>query len=103
MQSVIGTPLFVNDLPNACTVVCSLYDMQAITMLYGHITCNSLLTGLPKSRISAIQSVLNAAARYIAHLPKFTHMSTYMTEVLHWLPIASRINYLATKGVVPTP
>src|SRR6218665_1918221 len=51
--------------------------------------CNSLLVGLPKSRLSAIQSVLNAAARLIARLPRFTHISTYMTEVLHWLPIAS--------------
>jgi len=35
--------------------------------------------------------VLNAAARIIACLPRFTHISTYMTEVLHWLPIASCI------------
>jgi len=44
--------------------------------------CNSLLMGLPKSRLSAIQSVLNAAARLIARLPRFTHISTYMTEII---------------------
>src|SRR6218665_25360 len=51
--------------------------------------------GLPKSLLSAIQSVLNAAARLIARLPRFTHISTnmYMTETLHWLPIASRIKF----------
>src|SRR6218665_1557565 len=55
--------------------------------------CNSLLMGLPKSHQSAIQSVLNASARLIAHLSRFTHISTYMTEILHWLPIASRIKF----------
>ena len=49
--------------------------------------------GLPKSRLSAIQSVLNAAARLIARFPRFTHISTYMTEVLHWLPIASCVKF----------
>src|SRR6218665_968968 len=55
--------------------------------------CNSLLMDLLKSRLSAIQSVLNAAARLIARLPRFTHISTCMTEVLHWLAIASRIKF----------
>src|SRR6218665_3041066 len=64
------------------TLVCSRIDY-----------CSSLLTGLLKSRLSAIQSVLNAAARLIARLSRFTHISTYMTEILHWLPIASRIKF----------
>ena len=49
--------------------------------------------GLPKLRLSLLQSVLNAAARLIARLPRFSHISDYMTEVLHWLPITSRIHY----------
>ena len=55
--------------------------------------CNSLLAGLPKLRLTPLQSVLNAAARLIARLPKFAHISTYMSEVLHWLPITLRIRY----------
>src|SRR6218665_40711 len=55
--------------------------------------CHSLLVGLPKSRLSAIQSVLNSSSRLIARLPRFTHISTYMTEVLLLLPIASRIKF----------
>jgi len=55
--------------------------------------CNSLLAGLPKLRLTALQSVLNAAARLIARLLKFDHISTYMSEVLHWFPIALRIRY----------
>ena len=40
-----------------------------------------------------IRLVLNAAARLFARLPRFTHIFTYMTEVLHWLPIASRVEF----------
>jgi hypothetical protein len=55
--------------------------------------CNSLLLGLPMLRLNPLQSVLNAAARLIARIPRFSHISTYMIEVLHWLPITSRIQY----------
>ena len=44
-------------------------------------------------RLSPLQSVLNAAARLIARLPRFTHISTFMSEQLHWLPLSARINY----------
>ena len=55
--------------------------------------CNSLLAGLPKCRLSPLQSVLNAAARLIARLPRFSHISTFMTEHLHWLPLIARIRF----------
>jgi len=42
--------------------------------------CNLLLMGLPKSRLSAIQLVWNAAARLIARFPRFTHISTYISK-----------------------
>src|SRR5688572_32912190 len=52
---------------------------------------NSLLAGLPKCRLSPLQLVLNAAARLIARLSRFSHISTFMTEHLHWLPLIARI------------
>jgi len=55
--------------------------------------CNSLLMGLPKQRLAPLQSVLNSSARLIARLPRFAHISPYMLEVLHWLPISARIHY----------
>ena len=55
--------------------------------------CNSLLVGLPKVRLSPLQSVMNAAARLIARLPRFSHISTFMTEQLHWLPLSVRIQF----------
>src|SRR6218665_2127356 len=45
--------------------------------------CNSLLIGLPKTRLAPVQSVLNAAARMIAHLPPYSHISDYMIIELH--------------------
>ena len=43
--------------------------------------------------INPIQSVLNAAARLIARLPRFSHISTFMTDHLHWLPLTARIQF----------
>ena len=52
--------------------------------------CNSLLYGLPKYEINKLQSVLNAAARVIACLRKFDHVTNTLKE-LHWLPVEQRI------------
>ena len=54
--------------------------------------CNSLLIGFPKTRLAPVQSVLNAAARIIAHLPPYSHISDYMINELHWLPILARLD-----------
>src|SRR6218665_3243358 len=53
--------------------------------------CNSLLIGLPKVRLSLIQSVLNAAARLVDRLPRTSHFSAFMFDHLHWLPLIARI------------
>src|SRR6218665_2310506 len=53
----------------------------------------SLLIGLPKSRLAPLQSVLNAASRLIARISRFSHISTFMTEKLHWLPLSVRIHF----------
>lgn len=53
--------------------------------------CNSVLIGLPKVRLSPLQTVLNAAARLIARLPRWSHISSFMFDHLHWLPLTARI------------
>ena len=37
--------------------------------------------------------VLNAAARLIARFPKFSHISPFMFNQLHWLPLSARIEF----------
>ena len=44
----------------------------------------------PKYEINKLQSVQNAAARVIACLRKFDHISDTLKE-LHWLPVEQRI------------
>src|SRR6218665_2878705 len=56
--------------------------------------CNSLLVGLPKVRLTPLQSVLNAVARLIARLPlSSSHVPhfAFMFDHLHWLPLIARI------------
>src|SRR6218665_2660274 len=55
--------------------------------------CNSLLVGLPKVRLSPIQSVLNAAAKLVGRLelPRTSHISAFIFDHLHWLPLIARI------------
>jgi|SRR6218665_2661404 len=57
--------------------------------------CNSLLIGLPKVRLTPIQLVLNTAARLITplRLLRYSHISTYMFDELHWLPLRARIQF----------
>src|SRR6218665_1344920 len=66
----------------------------AHTFIYTRIDyCNSLLIGLPKTRLAPVQSVLNAAARMIARLPPYSHISDYMINELHWLSVLARGRY----------
>ena len=52
---------------------------------------------------------MRSAARLIGRIPKFDHVSNYMLEVLHWLPIRQRIDYRIASlvwrcqlGIAPT-
>ena len=55
--------------------------------------CSSLYSGLPSGRLACLDRVLRSAARLIGRIPKFGHVSNYMLETLHWLPIRQRIVY----------
>ena len=43
------------------------------------------------------QTVLNAAARLIARLPRFSHISSYIKEHLHWLPSSTKFSLLSLR------
>jgi len=48
--------------------------------------CNAILAGLPRSTIAPLQRVQNAAARLVARLGPYNHVSATLKD-LHWLPI----------------
>jgi hypothetical protein len=68
---------------------------------------NSLLAGISKNQLRKLQQVQNNAARLIAQLRKFDHVSPTLKQ-LHWLPIEQRIQfkvllitYKALNGMTP--
>ena len=54
--------------------------------------CNSLLYGLPKAEIKRLQAVQNTLCRIVTRCSRFSHITPHM-KALHWLPIASRIDF----------
>src|SRR6218665_3517908 len=99
IRKAVSVPIFTS---NVHAFVCSRIDY-----------CNSLLIGLPKTRLSPLQTVLNTAARLIARLSRYSHISFYVKKHLHWLrysetAISTRIEYKvllivlkAQMGVAP--
>ena len=46
-------------------------------------------SNLPSVHVGCRDHILRSAAR----IPKFSHVITYMLEVLHWLPVRQRVLY----------
>jgi hypothetical protein len=54
--------------------------------------CNALLFGISVKLQGKLQRVLNCAARVVARLHKFDHITPTLIE-LHWLPVPKRIDF----------
>ena len=52
--------------------------------------CNSLLYGVSEDLLRRLQSIQNAAARFITGARKYDHISPVLRD-LHWLPLRQRI------------
>jgi hypothetical protein len=52
--------------------------------------CNATLAGIPTSLLSRFQSVMNAAARTVADLRRYDHISLSLAS-LHWLRAPERV------------
>jgi len=52
--------------------------------------CNSLLYGVSAALLKKLQGVQNAAARFIAGVRRFDHITPVLHD-LHWLPVQKRI------------
>jgi len=55
--------------------------------------CSSIYIGLPATRLNCLDRVLRSAARLIGRVSKFDHISAYMHDVLHWLPLKQRTEF----------
>ena len=55
--------------------------------------CNSILFGVTAGRLDRLQSVLNATARLVLNLPKFSRITSAIRDELHWLPVVFRSQY----------
>ena len=55
--------------------------------------CNRLLTGIDKSQVNKLQSILRVAARLVMRKGKFESIPSDIRDKLHWLPIQQRIKF----------
>src|SRR6218665_176879 len=81
----------------------SLTHQSRLTLVHAFVTsridcCCSLLAGLPGT-LARLDRVLRSAARLVGGLSKFSSITAYIRDVLHWLPISERIQYRITAMV----
>ena len=67
----------------------------AATLVHSFVTsrlgyCSSLYIGPPATRLNCLDRVLRSAAPLIGRVSKVDHISAYMRDVLHWLPLRQR-------------
>ena len=69
--------------------------------------CNAVFAGLPRCDLDRLQSIQNAAVRFIAGASQFDHV-TPLLQARHWLPIEQRIGlklgvmmYKTVNGMAP--
>ena len=55
--------------------------------------CNGVLSIVRAKHLGPLQSVLNAAHRVVSRRRKYDHISDFVRDQVHWLPIAKRIEY----------
>ena len=75
----------------------SLTKASAKTLVQAFISCrldycNALLYGISDSLFKRLQSIQNAAARFLAGASRRDHISPVLCS-LHWLPVKQRVNY----------
>ena len=75
-----------------------LTDKTAATLVHAFVMsrvdyCNAVLIGIAKQQMSRLQMILNTAARLLLRIPRFGHISSAITNTLHWLPVHKRVTF----------
>ena len=55
--------------------------------------CSSLYAGLPLFRLNYLDRIFRSAARLVGRIPRYGHVSKFMLDDLHWLPLQQRIQF----------
>src|SRR3984885_15167889 len=55
--------------------------------------CSSLYAGLPLNKLNCLTKILRSSARLVREISRFDHVSDFMRDKLHWLPIFQRIRF----------
>src|SRR6218665_3317419 len=81
-----------------CVMSRSLTSTATATLVHAFVTfwldyCSTLYAGLPAVHLGCLEQVIRTAARLIGGIPRTGHVSTYMLDVLHWLPLQQRIMF----------
>ena len=78
-------------------------------ILSGLDYCNALYLNAPMCELHRIQMLINTAARVISGLCRFDHITDFVKDVLHWLPLTQRVHLKvctlvckASHGLAPT-
>src|SRR6218665_2997864 len=76
----------------------SLTSTATATLVHAFVTsrldyCSTLYIGVPAVRLGCIERVIRTAARLIGGIPRTGHVSAYMLDVFHWLPLQQRIMF----------
>src|SRR6218665_2831817 len=79
-----------------CHLSLSLTSTATATLVHVFVTSrlhyySTLYVCLPAVHLGCLERVIRTAARLI---PKIGHISGYMLDVLHWLPLQQRIIFL---------
>src|SRR6218665_2828637 len=87
------------------TVACSLSTGAAATLVHFLVTnrldyCLSLCSGLPSVRLACLDRTQHSATCLIGQIPKFSQVTGYMLEILHWLPVQQRTEYRVASLVL---
>ena len=70
--------------------------------------CNALYINYPTCELHRLQMLINTAARVVSGRSKFDHITDFVRNELHWLPVAQRVQfkvsilvYKAIHGLAP--
>src|SRR6218665_3407613 len=72
------------------------FHCYTATLVHAFVTsrldyCSTLYIGLPAVRLGCLERIIRTAACLIGGIPRTGHVSAYMLDVLHWLPLQQRI------------